>query len=245
ALVGTGGMMPLPTRWLSSVLVRYGPHLVLFDCGEGTQISLQSLGWGIKNIDLLLISHVHGDHVTGLPGLLLTQGNSGRTEPLQIVGPAGLRQVVSGLLSVARYLPFAVECRELTAADGERVGLEELSVTWVEAEHHVECLAYRLDLPRGPRFPPEHARKAGVGAAGATAGAHPLQHGAGRAGGVPGQCRGGFPRDDRRPRSPHAELALSRGVSARPLSAPSPQPSPRGRGSLLRRECRPLGEGGG
>ena len=108
---------------------------------------MRSLGWGIKDVDLILISHLHGDHVTGLPGLLLTQGNSGRTEPLQIVGPAGLRQVVSGLLSVARYLPFAVECRELTAADGERVGLEELSVTWVEAEHHVECLAYRLDLP--------------------------------------------------------------------------------------------------
>src|SRR5712691_5990113 len=90
ALVGTGGMMPLPTRWLSSVLVRYGPHLVLFDCGEGTQISLRFIGWGIKNIDLVLISHVHGDHVTGLPGLLLTQGNAGRTEPLQIVGPSGL-----------------------------------------------------------------------------------------------------------------------------------------------------------
>src|SRR6266516_4423882 len=90
ALVGTGGMLPLPNRWLSSVLLRYGPHLVLFDCGEGTQISLRSIGWGIKNIDLVLISHVHGDHVTGLPGLLLTQGNSGRTEPLQIVGPSGL-----------------------------------------------------------------------------------------------------------------------------------------------------------
>jgi len=162
ALVGTGGMMPLPNRWLSSVLLRYAGHLILFDCGEGTQISLRSLGWGIKDIDLILISHVHGDHVTGLPGLLLTQGNSGRTEPLQIVGPAGLRQAVSGLLSVARSLPFAVECRELTAADGERVGLEELSVTWVEAEHHVECLAYRLDLPRGPGFLPEQARKLGV-----------------------------------------------------------------------------------
>jgi ribonuclease Z len=162
ALVGTGGMMPLPNRWLSSVLLRYAGHLILFDCGEGTQISLRSLGWGIKDIDLLLISHLHGDHVTGLPGLLLTQANSGRTEPLQMVGPVGMGTVVSGLLSVARYLPFAVQCRELTAADEERVGLDDLSVTWVEAEHHVECLAYRLDLPRGPRFLPERARKLGV-----------------------------------------------------------------------------------
>ena len=162
ALVGTGGMMPLPNRWLSSVLIRYAGHLILFDCGEGTQISLRSLGWGIKDIDLILISHLHGDHVTGLPGLLLTQANSARTEPLQMVGPVRMRHVVSGLMSVARYLPFAVECRELTAADDARVELDELNVSWVEAEHHVECLAYRLDLPRGPRFLPERARELGV-----------------------------------------------------------------------------------
>jgi ribonuclease Z len=160
ALVGTGGMMPLPSRWLSSVLVRYGPHLVLFDCGEGTQISLRSIGWGIKNIDLVLISHVHGDHTTGLPGLLLTQGNSGRTQPLQLVGPAGLRSVVEGLLTVAPHLPFAVNCRELEP--GEHVTLGELVVTCESAEHHVPCLAYRLDLPRSRRFLPEQARALGV-----------------------------------------------------------------------------------
>ena len=160
ALVGTGGMMPLPTRWLSSVLVRYGAHLVLFDCGEGTQISLRSVGWGIKDIDLVLISHVHGDHITGLPGLLLTQGNSGRTEPLQIVGPRGLRAVASALLAVAPYLPFAVDCRELDP--GEVVTLDELRVTCAAAEHHVPCLAYRLDLPRSRRFLPERARALGI-----------------------------------------------------------------------------------
>jgi ribonuclease Z len=160
ALVGTGGMMPLPTRWLSSVLVRYGPHLVLFDCGEGTQISLRLLGWGIKNIDLLLISHVHGDHITGLPGLLLTQGNSGRTETLEIVGPSGLGTVVAGLLAVTPYLPFAVNCRELEP--GDRVIIDELSVTCASAEHHVPCLAYRLDLARSRRFLPEQAVARGV-----------------------------------------------------------------------------------
>src|SRR5438105_3572857 len=160
ALVGTGGMMPLPTRWLSSVLVRYGSHLVLFDCGEGTQISLQSLGWGIKNIDLVLISHVHGDHITGLPGLLLTQGNSGRTEPVRIVGPAGLTDVVRGLRVVAPYLPFEVQCQELQT--DACVELDELKVRCVEAEHHVPCLAYRIDLPRAPRFLPERARALNV-----------------------------------------------------------------------------------
>jgi ribonuclease Z len=160
ALVGTGGMMPLPDRWLASVLVRYGPHLVLFDCGEGTQISLRALGWGIKDIDLILISHVHGDHITGLPGLLLTQANSARTEPVRIIGPPGLSAVVAGLTVVARRLPFELHCAE--AESGYCLNLDELRVTCATADHHVPCLAYRLDLPRSPRFLPERARALGV-----------------------------------------------------------------------------------
>jgi ribonuclease Z len=160
ALVGTGGMLPLPNRWLSSVLVRYGGHLVLFDCGEGTQISLRALGWGIKDIDLILISHMHGDHVLGLPGLLLTQANSGRTEPVEIVGPPGLIEVVHRLRVVAPFLPFEVRCREQRGGDAGK--LDELSVTCAEGLHHVPCLAYRLDLPRAPRFQPERARQLGV-----------------------------------------------------------------------------------
>jgi len=160
ALVGTGGTMPLPNRWLSSVLLRYGRHLVLFDCGEGTQISLRRLGWGLKDIDLILISHVHGDHITGLPGLLLTQANSGRTEPVQLVGPPGFGAVVAGLLVVAPHLPFEVRCRELAAVDS--MDLDDLRVTCVAAEHHVACLAYRVAVPRAARFLPERARSLGV-----------------------------------------------------------------------------------
>jgi ribonuclease Z len=160
ALVGTGGMMPLPDRWLSSSLIRFGGHLVLFDCGEGTQISLRELGWGIKDIDLILISHVHGDHVAGLPGLLLTQGNSARTEPVDIVGPPGVVEVVNGLRVAAPYLPFEVRCRELES--GAAFGLEELRITCVDADHRVPCLAYRVDLPRAPRFQAERARALGV-----------------------------------------------------------------------------------
>src|SRR4030081_2454540 len=105
-------MMPLPGRWLSSVLLRYRSHLVLFDCGEGTQISLRALGWGLKDIDLILISHGHGDQVTGLPGLLLTLGNADRSAPLEIVGPPGLTPIVRGLSVVAPRLPFQVRLRE-------------------------------------------------------------------------------------------------------------------------------------
>jgi len=160
ALLGTGGMMPLPNRWLSSVLLRYSGHLVLFDCGEGTQVSLRALGWGIKNIDLILISHVHGDHVLGLPGLLLTLGNSGRTEPVLIVGPPPLGKVLGGLMVAAPSLPFEVRVAELHT--GDCFELAELQVRTAEAEHRVPCLAYRIDLPRARRFLPERARALGV-----------------------------------------------------------------------------------
>jgi ribonuclease Z len=164
ALVGTGGLMPLPNRWLASVLVRYGPHLVLFDCGEGTQISLRALSWGIKDIDLILISHVHGDHIAGLPGLLLTLSNSGRTEPVHLVGPPGVRRVVDGLRVVAPHLAFEVRCEEWHSTD--RIQIDALQVTCGEGDHHVPCLAYRLDLPRAPQFQPDRARALGV----------PIQH---------------------------------------------------------------------
>jgi ribonuclease Z len=157
ALVGTGGMMPLPHRWLSSVLIRYGRHLVLFDCGEGTQISLRILGWGIKDIDLILISHLHGDHIAGLPGLLLTQGNSGRTAPLQVVGPPGLIDAVQRLRVIAPYLPFDVVCTELDT--GDAFALDDLRGTCAAGDHHIPCLAYRLDVPRRRQFDPGRARR--------------------------------------------------------------------------------------
>jgi ribonuclease Z len=160
ALVGTGGMMPLPNRWLSSVLVRYQGRLLLFDCGEGTQISLRALGWGLKAIDMILISHLHGDHLAGLPGLLLTLGNSGRTEHVRVLGPAGLSEAVKSLRVVAPYLPFEVCCRDLEP--GETFQFADLHGTSAEADHHVPCLAYRLDLPREPAFLPERARALGV-----------------------------------------------------------------------------------
>ena len=160
ALLGSGGTMPLPHRWLSSVLVRYGRHLVLFDCGEGTQIPLRALGWGIKDIDLILISHVHGDHVAGLPGLLLTLGNSGRTEPVTILGPPGLEPVVRGLMVVAPHLPFDLRLGDLS--EGARLVLDGLEVRGAPGEHHVPCVAYRLSVPRARRFRPEAARALNV-----------------------------------------------------------------------------------
>lgn len=160
ALVGTGGMMPLPNRWLASVLVRSAGQRILFDCGEATQISLRALGWGIRGIGPILISHVHGDHLAGLPGLLLTQGNAARVEPQDVYGPPGLARVVEGLMRVAPYLPFELRCHEIE--DGATFPIGSLHVRAAAADHSVPCLAYRLDLPRSARFLPEQAARLGV-----------------------------------------------------------------------------------
>lgn len=90
-LLGTSGMMPLPNRWLTALMTRYNGSSLLIDCGEGTQIAIKEKGWSVHSIDVICITHFHGDHISGLPGLLLSMGNSDRTEPVYMVGPKGLK----------------------------------------------------------------------------------------------------------------------------------------------------------
>lgn len=159
-LLGVGGMMPLPGRWLSSLLVRHGGSLLLFDCGEGTQIPLRAAGWGLRAIDAVFLTHYHADHCSGLPGLLLTLGNAERTEPLHVFGPRGLGAVVRGLRVIAPRLPFEVECHEV--AGGDAWTLDGLQVRALAVEHGMPCLSYTLERARGRRFLPERAQALGV-----------------------------------------------------------------------------------
>ncbi len=164
SLLGTGGTLPLPNRFLSSVLVRSGGNLILIDCGEGTQVSLRMLGWGIKDIGTILISHFHADHISGLPGLLLTIGNSGRTrdEPLTIIGPKNIQRVVDSLRIIAPQLPYPVRCREMLGDAQESFAIGELKLRTCLCDHEPMCLAFRFDLPRAPAFQPDRARAIGV-----------------------------------------------------------------------------------
>jgi len=164
-LLGTGGTQPLPERRLSAVLVRLGSSLVLLDCGEGTQVAVLERGWGMRNLKVILLTHVHADHVLGLPGLLLTLAHSGKgpDEPVTILGPEPLEKVLRGLLVVAPRLPYPLRVRVL--GGGERalsVGVDGLEVSCALAEHDVPCLAYALAVPRAPRFDPDRARELGV-----------------------------------------------------------------------------------
>ncbi len=153
--------MPLPERWLSSLLVRCQGELILFDCGEGTQIPWRRIGWGFRRVGAICLSHVHADHVAGLPGLLHTLANSGREEPVLLYGPPGTAAVVAGLRTIVPDLPYELQVSELT--DGARAPLPAGLVATVAAgEHRLPVLSYRVDLARAPRFSPERAEALGI-----------------------------------------------------------------------------------
>ena len=118
-LLGTGGMMPLPYRWLTSLMLRYNGKSILIDCGEGTQIALREKGWSPKPVDIICFTHYHADHISGLPGMLLTMGNAERTEPLLLIGPKGLVRTVNALRIIAPELPFEIRCVEITENEQE------------------------------------------------------------------------------------------------------------------------------
>lgn len=160
-LLGTGAMIPLPGRPLSSVLVRAEGELIVFDCGEGTQTVWRVYGWGFKRLSAICLSHLHADHVAGIPGLLHTVANSGRTEPLVIYGPPGTAAVIAGLRVIAPHLPYAVIVRELTS--GDRAHLPAgLSATVVAGHHRVPVLGYRVERARQPGFDAGRARSLNI-----------------------------------------------------------------------------------
>lgn len=156
-LLGTSGMLPLPDRFLTAMLARYNGKKLLIDCGEGTQVTMKMLGWGYKTLDVICFTHYHGDHVTGLPGLLLTIGNSGREEPLTIIGPPGLKKVVDGLMVVAQDLSFDVILKELSY-EAQTIQVGEFVISVTPVDHRVPCFAYSLEVKRRPKFVVEMAK---------------------------------------------------------------------------------------
>ncbi|MCD7833589.1 MAG: ribonuclease Z [Lachnospiraceae bacterium] len=160
-LLGSGGMMPLPYRWLTSLMTRYNGSNLLIDCGEGTQIAVREKGWSFKPIDTICFTHYHGDHISGLPGLLLTMGNAERTEPLTMIGPKGLERVVNALRVVAPELPFPIIYKEIQGT--EQVFEEKgYRITAFRVNHNVLCYGYCLEIPRAGRFDVKRAKEAGI-----------------------------------------------------------------------------------
>ncbi len=160
-LLGTGGMMPLPYRWLTAMMARYNGQSILIDCGEGTQIALKEKGWSPKPVDVICFTHFHADHISGLPGMLLTMGNAERTEPLLLVGPKGLSRVVMSLRVIAPELPFAVDCMELTEAE-HILHFDGFHIEAFKVNHNVPCYGYSIVVERTGKFQMDQALALGI-----------------------------------------------------------------------------------
>lgn len=160
-LLGTGGMMPLPYRWLTSLMARYNGTSILIDCGEGTQIAMKEKGWSPKPIDIICFTHFHADHISGLPGMLLTMGNAERTEPLLLIGPKGLTKVVAALRIIAPELPFQVQCLELAEAE-QTLQFNGFRIEAFKVNHNVVCYGYSIIIDRIGKFDVEKAQARGI-----------------------------------------------------------------------------------
>ena len=156
-LLGTGGMMPLPYRYLTAMMARYNGKSILIDCGEGTQIAMKQKGWSPKPIDVICFTHYHGDHISGLPGLLLTMGNADRREPLTLIGPKGLERVVSCLRVIAPELPFPIIYQEIQGAE-QTFELNGYRLKAFRVNHNVLCYGYTIEIDRAGKFDVERAR---------------------------------------------------------------------------------------
>ncbi len=159
-LLGTGGMMPLKGRWLTAAMLRCQGKGILVDCGEGTQIAMREAELSPSGVDMICFTHYHGDHINGLPGLLMTMANSSRLEPVWLIGPEGLERYVSSLCITAQNLPF--ELRLLALQEGEPQTIDLLPpfrITAFPAEHTTPCFGYTFEIPRAGRFDVEKARR--------------------------------------------------------------------------------------
>ena len=160
-LLGTGGMMPLPYRLLTSLMTRYNGSSLLIDCGEGTQVAIKEVGWSFKPIDIICFTHYHADHISGLPGLLLTMGNADRKEPLLMIGPKGLERVVSALRVIAPELPFPIEFLEVTEQE-QTIEKNGYLIDAFRVNHNVLCYGYRISIPRAGKFSVERAKEQNI-----------------------------------------------------------------------------------
>ena len=160
-LLGTGGMMPLPRRWLTSLITRYNGSSLLIDCGEGTQLAIKEQGWSFNPIDTICFTHYHADHISGLPGLLLTMGNADRKEPVTMIGPKGLERVVNSLRVIAPELPFQINFIELSE-DIQTININGYEIEAFKVNHNIVCYGYNIKINRQGKFQVDKAIAAGI-----------------------------------------------------------------------------------
>jgi ribonuclease Z len=156
--LGTGGSIPTPQRGLSAITIRRKDELLLFDCGEGTQRQMTQAGVGFHRKTKIFITHMHGDHILGLPGLLQTMSLLDREKKLEIYGPQGIKAFVEAISQTVQFtLTFPVQVSEIEA--GLVCQEREYLVHATQSNHTTPSLAYAfMEKPRPGRFHPEKAK---------------------------------------------------------------------------------------
>lgn len=156
--------MPLPYRYLTSLMLRYNGKGILVDCGEGTQVALRKKGWSPKPVDVILFTHYHADHISGLPGMLLTMGNAERTEPVLMAGPKGISRIVNSLRVIAPELPFEIQFLELSEREQtfDLPGEKDFHIHAFRVSHNVPCYGFAFELDRAGRFDAARAQAQGI-----------------------------------------------------------------------------------
>ncbi|WP_460163167.1 MBL fold metallo-hydrolase, partial [Ruminococcus sp. 25CYCFAH16] len=153
-LLGTGGSWPTPFRGTAGVAVRMDDEAVLFDCGEYTQVRLMKSSLSLMKIKRIFITHFHGDHFLGLPGLIQTMSLFGRKEPLEIYGPIGADMIIPSALSIGYYdLSFEIKVKEL-GNQGE-LDFGEYKVMYKKSNHVIPSLSYSIKEKDHFRFDEE------------------------------------------------------------------------------------------
>src|SRR3990170_3367144 len=160
--LGTSGSWPTPKRNVSAIAIKRGPEVLLFDCGEGTQRQFMLSKLSFMQVNRVFLTHFHGDHFLGLPGMLQSMSMNGREAPLEVFGPRGVERLVPELLSLGYFTPgFAVHAKVL--APDSSVDCGEYEVRAFEAVHTVPGLSYLLEeKPRPGRFNREKAQAMGI-----------------------------------------------------------------------------------
>ena len=166
-LLGTSALLPLPSRALTSVLLICGGRSILFDCGEGTQSAARKAGVSLMKTDIIALTHYHGDHIFGMPGLLQTMFCLGRTDTLYITGPEGLKEELAPILKLTGWTGYGIELIELPPEGLRPAELvkgwpTEARLTAFHTEHRVPSQGYCFTLGRAGKFDPERARALGV-----------------------------------------------------------------------------------
>ncbi len=162
-LIGTGATMPMPERATAACAIQYKGRNILLDCGEGTQAAARRAGVSLVKIDAICLTHYHGDHIFGLPGLLQTMASQGRTQPVLLTGPAEeYEKTISLLLALAGPLPFEIIRRPIAGPADQQALWDGLRLETCPLEHRVPSVGYRFVLPRAGRFLPQQAQALGV-----------------------------------------------------------------------------------